>query len=94
MFIIDIISRIVEGGIFMHIKKIDFGKTKDRTEFHFHTSDDKYSVYSVRHLQTAFYLLMQGYVFAVACFVTEIMWHCYRSKGREQTSTSLCLRQT
>ena len=47
VFINDIISRIVEGGIFMHLKKIEFGKTKDRTEFYFHTSDDKYSVYSV-----------------------------------------------
>jgi len=93
-FINDVISHVVEGGIFMHIRKRDFEKTKIQTEFNFPTSNDKYSVFGVRHLQTAFHLLMLGYVLAVACFVTEILWHCYRSKGRELTSTSVCHRQT
>ena len=77
----DVISRIVEGGIFMHIKKWGFEKEKIQTEFNFPTSDDTYSAYGVIHLQTAFYLLMLGYVLAVVCFVTEILWHRYRSKG-------------
>jgi hypothetical protein len=38
--------------------------------------DDTYTVFGIRHLQIAFYLLMLGYVLAVVCFVTEIMWHC------------------
>jgi hypothetical protein len=43
-----------------------------------HTVADTYCALSVRHLQTALYLLMLGYVLAVVCFVTEIMWHRYR----------------
>jgi hypothetical protein len=35
-------------------------------------------------MQTAFYLSMLEYVLAVADFVTEIMWHPYRSKGVAQ----------
>jgi hypothetical protein len=81
-FINDVISHIVEGGIFMHIKKRGFEKLEIQSEFNFLTSDEKYFVFGVSHLQTAFYLLMLGYVLAVACFVTEIMWHRYRSKGR------------
>jgi len=34
--------------------------------------------------------LMLGYVLGVVCFVTEIMWHRYRSKGRRQKRASLC----
>jgi len=93
-FINDVISRIVEGGIFEHIKKTGFEKAKIQTEFNSPSSDVKYSVFGVSHLQTGFYLLILGYALAVACFVTEIMWHRYRSKGRDRTSTSLCLRQT
>jgi hypothetical protein len=93
-FINDVISHIVEGGIFMHIKKMGFEKTKIQKEFNFLTANDKYSVYTVSHLQTAFCLLMLGYVLAVACFVTEIVWHRYSSKGRKGTSTALCHRQT
>jgi hypothetical protein len=93
-FINDVISHIVEGGIFMHIKKMGFERAKIQTKFNFPSANDKYSVYSVSHLQTAFCLLMLGYVLAVACFVTEIMCHCYRSKGRERTSTALCHRHT
>jgi hypothetical protein len=93
-FINDVISHIVEGGIFTHIKKKYFEKELIQTEFSFPTSVDKYSVFSVSHLQTAFYLLMLGYVLAIACFVTEIVWHRYRSKGRERTGTSVCHSQT
>jgi len=89
-FINDVTSRIVEGGIFMHIKKRVFEKEEIRTEFTNPSSDDKYFVLGVSHLQTVFYLLMLGYVLAVVCFVTEIMWHRYRSKEQERTCTSLC----
>jgi hypothetical protein len=78
----------------MHIKKTGFEISEEGKEFNIPTSDDKYFVFSVSHLQTAFYILMLGYVLAVACFVNEIMWHRYRSKGRERTITSLCHRQT
>jgi len=93
-FINDVLSHIVEGGIVMYIKKKELQKAKYETEYNFLSSDDNYFVFGVSHLQTAFYLLMLGYVLAVACFVTEIMWRCYRSKGRKQTYTSLCHRHT
>ena len=80
-FINDVISHIVEGGIVMHIKEREFQKSDNETEINFITSDDSYFVFDVSHLQTAFYLLMLGYVLAVVCFVTEILWHRYRSKG-------------
>jgi hypothetical protein len=89
-----VISRIVEGGIFMHIKKRGYEETKIQTEFNFPTSDDKYLVFGASHLHTMFYLLILRYVLAAACFVTEILWHRYRSKRRERTSTSLCHKQT
>jgi hypothetical protein len=81
-FIDDVIGRIIEGGIFMHIKKRGFEKAKLEAEFNSSTLDDTYSTIKTNHIEKAFYLLMLGYVFAVACFVTEIMWHRYRSKGR------------
>jgi hypothetical protein len=93
-FINDVISHIVEGGISMQIKKSCFEKAVIQTEFNFPTSDDNFFVFGVSHLQTSFYLLMLGYVLAIACFVTEIKWHRYRPKGRERTGTSVCHRQT
>jgi hypothetical protein len=93
-FINDVLNHIVEGGIVMHIKKKHFEKAKIQTQFNSANSDDNYFVSGVSHLQTAFYLLMLGYVLAVACFVTEIMWHRYGSKRREPRSTSVCHGQT
>jgi hypothetical protein len=49
---------------------------------------------SLRHLQAAFYLMMLGHALALACFVTEIMWHSLRSKVRETKSESLGHGQT
>jgi hypothetical protein len=78
---------------YAHKEKV-FWESKIQREFNFPTSDDKYFVFGVSHLQKAFYLLMLGYVLAVVCFATEIMRHRYKWKGREWKSTSLCLRQT
>ena len=87
-FINDVIGHIIEGAIFMHIKKIVFTKAEMDTEFSSPTFDDTYSVFGVRQLQTALHFLMLGYVLAVVCFVTEIMWHRYWSKGRNRTNIS------
>jgi hypothetical protein len=76
----DIIGHTVESGILTHIKKKDFPKEKILSTLDAFASYDTYTVFSVRHLQTAFYLLMLGYVLTLACFVAEIMWHRYRSK--------------
>jgi hypothetical protein len=74
----DVLGRIVEGGIYIHIRNMGFEREKIQRNFNFSTSDNNYFVFGVSHLQTSFYLLMLGYVLAVACFVTEIMWHRYR----------------
>jgi hypothetical protein len=76
----EIIDQLVESGIATHIKKREFSKEKIScmpVDFAF---DDTYTVFGIRHLQTAFYLLMLGYLLSVVCFVTENMWHCYKSK--------------
>jgi hypothetical protein len=86
----DIIDHTVESGILTHIKKRNFPKEIILSMSDAFTFDDTYTVFGVRHLQTAFYLLLIGYVLAVACFGTEILWHCYRSKGYKPAGPFLC----
>jgi hypothetical protein len=76
----DIIDHMVESGIISHTKKINFHKEKILSMLDAFVFDDTYTAFGVRHLQTAFYLLILGYVLALACFVTEIMCHRYRTK--------------
>jgi hypothetical protein len=71
----DVIFRVVEGGIFMQIKKRGFDIQKIEPKFNSLNYDHTYITINIRHLQTAFYLLMLGHVLAVVCFLTEIMWH-------------------
>jgi hypothetical protein len=80
-FIDDVLGHIVEGGIFMRLKKKTFEKLKMESKLDVPTFDNTSSPMSVIHLQTVFYFLMLGYVVAVVCFTTEIIWHRYRSKG-------------
>jgi hypothetical protein len=75
----EVLGHIIEGGIFLHIIKKYFEKEKMVSRYHSHTFADTYYAITISHLRTAFYLLMLGYVLAVVCFVTEIMWHSYRS---------------
>jgi hypothetical protein len=86
----NVVGRIVEGGIFMQIKKRGFMKENVQTKFDFNMFDDTYLAMNIRPMQTALYFLMLGYVLAVVCFVTEIMWHRYMSRVCEPTGTSLC----
>jgi hypothetical protein len=86
----DVIVHIIEGGIFVHIKNRGIYKENLETMYEFLSLDDTTFAISIRHLQTAFYLLLLGYVLAVVCFVTEIMWHCYSSNGRRQKRASSC----
>ena len=88
----DVVGRIVEGGIFLHIKKRVKGQEDLESKYDSPTFDNSYSAISISHLQTAFYLLMLGYVLALVCFVTEFMWHRYRSKVRGALITSVCHR--
>ena len=76
----DIIIHTVESGILTQIKKRDFPKEKKLSTLDAFALYETYIVFGVRHLQTAFYLLMLGYVLAFVCFVSEVMWHRYRSK--------------
>ena len=78
----------------MHIKERSFDKFKMVSKLDNPTFADTYYVINIRHLQTAFYLLLLGYAVAVACFVAEVLWHLYRSKGRGPTGTSLRHGQT
>jgi hypothetical protein len=89
----DVLGHILEGGIFMHIKERSFDKLKMESKLDVPTFADTYYVISIGHLQTAFYLLILGYVLAVGCFVSELMWHRYRSKVRGTTGTSVCHEQ-
>jgi hypothetical protein len=89
-FIDDVLGQILEGGIFMHLKEKSFDKLKILSMLDGPNFDITYSPMSIIHLQTVFYFLMLGYVLAVVCFTTEIMWHRYRSKGPEPTGTSVC----
>ena len=88
-FINEVLDQIIEGGIFINIMNTDLYKTKLKSKYVSPTSGDTYYAINVRHLHAAFYLLMLGYVLAVACFVCEIIWHRYWSKGRGQTSSSV-----
>jgi len=56
----------------VHRKKRSLDKLNVESKLDVPTFDDTYYAISVIHLQTAFYLLMLGYVLACACFVTEI----------------------
>jgi len=86
----DILVHMVESGIASLIRKWYFPKEKNLPMLNAFAFDDTYTAFGVRHLQTAFYLLMLGYVLAFACFVIEIMWHRYRSSGCVPARTSLC----
>jgi hypothetical protein len=90
----DVIVRVVEGGIFTHIQKRYFDEQKIQSRLNSLTFADTYTAVSISHLQTVFSLLLFGYVLAVVFFVMEIMWHRYRSKGREPNSTSVCQERT
>jgi hypothetical protein len=93
-FMDDVLGHIIEGGIFMHLKKRSLEKLKVESKFDVPTFDDTYYVINMKHLQTAFYFLTLGYVLAIAYFVTEIMWHRYRSKRRGPTITTLSNGET
>jgi hypothetical protein len=66
----------------MHIKERNFDKLKMDSKLDVPTFADTYYAIGIGYLQTVFYLLMLGYVLAVVCFATEIMWHRYRSRKR------------
>jgi hypothetical protein len=93
-FVNDAIDHINEGGIFSQIMNLGRYKFILKSKFVSPTFEDTYYDVNVSHLQTAFYLLLLGYGLAVVCFVSEIMWHRYRCKGRGPTSTSVTDRHT
>jgi hypothetical protein len=88
----DIIVRVVEGGIFTNIKKRSFNKREAESRYESANITDSYATINIRHLQAPFLLLLFGYALATACFVTEFLWHRYRSKRRVTNGTSLCNR--
>ena len=56
-FINDVIGRIVEGGVFVHIVERGIDKEKLESKFDSPTFADTYSAISITNLQTAFCLL-------------------------------------
>jgi hypothetical protein len=85
----DVIGHVIEGGILMQIMKRVFLEQRKVSTFDVPTFADTYATITISQLQTVFFLLLLGYVLALACFVIEIMWHRYRSKGRGAKRTSL-----
>jgi hypothetical protein len=59
-YIDDAIGHRVEGGIFTQLKKRFFEKQKTDSEFDSHALDDTSFAYSIKQMQTAFYLLLMG----------------------------------
>jgi len=86
----DIIQHMVESGIVSQLNQRYFYEKKILSMPDFIAFNDTYTAFGVRHLQTAFYLLLLGYVSAVVCFFTEIMWHHCRTKWCEPKGISLC----
>jgi hypothetical protein len=86
----DIIGHILEGGFFLHIKKGVIDREKSESKFDYPALEYSYSAINISQLQTAFYILMLGYIVALVCFVIEIVWHCYMSKVSAVLSSSLC----
>jgi hypothetical protein len=64
-YINDAIGHIVEGRIFMKLKKLFFEKQKTDSGFDSYALDDTSFAYSIRQMQTAFYLLLLRYALAL-----------------------------
>ena len=64
-FISDVIGHIDEGRIFLHIRNLDLYKLELDSKFVSPNFDGTCCAVGIRHLQTAFCLLMLGYVLAV-----------------------------
>jgi hypothetical protein len=84
-FINDIIEHIIQSDILTHIKRMYFLKEQILSIMDDFVPNDTYTVFSIRHLQTAFYLLILGYVLAFSCFAIEIMCYRYVSKSSKST---------
>jgi len=76
----NIIDHTVESGILTHMNKKYLLKEEILLMSNAFAFDDTYIVFGVRNLQTAFYLLLVGYLLAFASFVTEIVWQQHKSK--------------
>jgi hypothetical protein len=71
----DVIDRIVEAGIFMEWRNIHFFSVRLSTKTSpYDTSADKYVNINIRHVQSAFYLLLLGQALAFISLFVEIIW--------------------
>jgi hypothetical protein len=59
----------------MQLKKRYYEKEKIHSEFDSYTFDDITFGYSIKKLQTVFYLLLMGCVLALGFFMIEVLWH-------------------
>jgi hypothetical protein len=84
-FINNALGHIVEGEIFVNKSSLDELKVESKLDVP--TFDDTYCAVSVIQLQTAFCVLMLGYVLAVVCLWLKSCGTV--TKGRGLTSTSV-----
>ncbi|KDR17328.1 hypothetical protein L798_08946 [Zootermopsis nevadensis] len=79
----DVIDRIVEAGIFMQWTNrfIDEAKISTKATLSYPLGDEYLNI-SIKHMQSAIYLLMFGCALAFLSFFIEIAWHKLISKRR------------
>jgi len=88
----EVIVRVLEGGIFSHIKTWAFYEYRVESKLNSTSFADSYTTITIRHLRTPFYLFFMGNVLALVCFMIEILWNRYTTKGCGTNCTSLCHR--
>jgi hypothetical protein len=88
----DVIDRVVEGGIFTHIRNCALYEHGAESKLNSASFADSYTTITIRHFRTPFYLFFMGNALALVCFMIEILWNRYTSKGRGKICTSLCHR--
>jgi hypothetical protein len=86
----DVMDRIVEAGLFMQWKKMFFNYARVATKTaSSYTLADTYLNITIKHMQSAFYLLLLGYGVALVSFVVEMIWYRHTSKRREAMDISV-----
>jgi hypothetical protein len=85
----DVIDHVVEAGLPMQWKRrvLETVKLSSNTSFTY-TLADTYVNISATHLQSAFYMLLLGYVLALLSFILEVIWYNVMSERSYLTHMS------
>jgi hypothetical protein len=85
----DVINHVVEAGLPMQWKKLMLETVKLSSKPSFtYTLADTYVNISATHLQSAFYMLLLGYVLALLSFILEVIWYNVMSERSYLTHMS------